>query len=116
MKKISDLITIINGEHANINIDNAIYDIEAINAACYSFTDNYHILVTCNDDTSCTVIFELKNKVSNKDIALDIKDFINNVIDHQVRLQLDRANGKLRDLIVRHAFSPIDLKKEVESL
>jgi len=116
MKTISELISVIDAEHANIIIDSSLYDIEAINAACYAFTSNYHILVTRMDGTAVTVIFELKNKVSRKNIPEDIKDFVNTVIDHQVRLQLDRTNGKIRDLIVKHVFSPLDLKKEVESL
>jgi His-Xaa-Ser system protein HxsD len=115
MKTISGFISVIDINRANIIIDSSLYDMEAINAACYAFTNNYHILVTRKDGTFVTVIFELKNKVSRRNIPEDIKDFINTVIDHQVRLQLDRANGKIRDLIVKHAFSPIDLKKEIES-
>jgi His-Xaa-Ser system protein HxsD len=116
METISGLISVIDTNHANIIIDSSIYDMEAINAACYAFTNNYHILVTPKDSTSVTVIFELKDKISQRNISEDIKDFINTVIDHQVRLQLDRANGKIRDMIVQHAFSPIDLQKETESL
>jgi His-Xaa-Ser system protein HxsD len=116
METISELIRIIDRDHANIIIDTSLYDIEAINAACYAFTNNYHIIITRKDDTSVTVIFELKDKISQRNIPEDIKDFVNTVIDQQVRLQLDRANGKIRDLIVKHAFSPLDLKKEIKSL
>lgn len=116
METISELISVTDTNQANIIIDSSLYDMEAINAACYAFTDNYHILVTRKNDTSVTVIFELKNKVSQRNIPEDIKDFVNTVIDHQVRLQLDKSNGKIRDLIVQHAFSPLDLKKEIESL
>ena len=116
VKTISELISISDNDRANIIIDSSLYDIEAINAACYAFTSDYHILATRKDGTSVNVIFELKNKVSKRNITEDIKDFVNTVIDHQVRLQLDRANGKIRDLIVKHAFSPLDLKKEIESL
>lgn len=115
METISGLISVIDTNHANIIIDSSIYDMAAINAACYAFTNNYDILVTTKDSTSVTVIFELKDKISQRNIPEDIKDFVNTVIDHQVRLQLDRANGKIRELIVKHAFSPLDLKKEIES-
>jgi His-Xaa-Ser system protein HxsD len=116
METISGLINVIDLDHANIIIDSSLYKIEAINAASYAFTSNYHILATRKDDTSVTVIFELKNKASRRNISEDIKEFINTIIDHQVRLQLDRANGKIRDLIVAHAFSPLDLNKEVKTL
>lgn len=116
MESISGLISVIDADHANVIIDSSLYELEAINAASYAFTSNYHILATRKSDTSVTVIFELKNKVSKRNITEDIKEFVNAVIDHQVRLQLDRANGKIRDLIVAHAFSPLDLHKEAKSL
>lgn len=115
METVSGLISVIDSDHANIIIDTSLYELEAINAASYAFTSNYHILVTHKNGTSVTVIFELKNKASRRDVPEDIKEFINTVIDHQVRLQLDRANGKIRDLIVAHAFSPLDLHKETNS-
>lgn len=116
METISEFISVIGPDQANIIIDSSLYDLEAIHAASYAFTNTYHILATCKSGTSVTVIFELKNKTSRRDIPEDIKEFVNTVIDHQVRLQLDRANGKIRDLIVAHAFSPLDLKKEIKSL
>lgn len=116
METISGFITVIDSDHANIIIDSSLYDMEAINAASYAFTSNYYILVTRKGDTSVNVIFELKNKAFRRDISEDIKEFVNTVIDHQIRLQLDRANGKIRDLIVAHAFSPLDLHKETKSL
>ncbi len=116
METISGFISVIDPDHANVMIDSSVYELEAINAASYAFTGNYHILATRKDNTSVTVILELKNKAAERDISEDIKEFVNAVIDHQVRLQLDRANGKIRDLIVAHAFSPLDLHKEVKSL
>ncbi|KQC08079.1 MAG: hypothetical protein APR62_05460 [Smithella sp. SDB] len=116
MKTISDSISITNANTANIIINTSLYDIEAINSACYAFTSNYHILVNRVNDTTVKVIFELKNKSSRRNISEDIKDFLNSVIDYQVRLRLEQTNSKIRDLIVKHAFSPIDLKKEIESL
>ncbi len=116
MKTISGFISVVDPDRANIIIDTSLYDRDAINAASYAFTNNYHILVSRKDNASVTVIFELKNKTSPREISEDIKDFVNTVIDHQVRLQLDRVNGKIRDLIVAHAFSPFDLKKELKSL
>ena len=116
METISDFIKVIDPTRANINIDSSLYDLEAINAATYAFTGNYHIIATRKEGTSVTVTFELKNKTCGRDVSEDIKEFVNVVIDHQVRLQLDRANGKIRDLIVTHAFSPLDLHTEVENL
>ena len=115
MKNISDFISVIGSSQANITINISLYSIEAIHAAIYSFTGNYHVLITPNADNSVTVIFEAKEKKA-VEVIDDLKKFADALIDHQVRLQLDKANGRIRDLIVAHAFSPLDLNKELESL
>jgi His-Xaa-Ser system protein HxsD len=114
MQAISDFICDSDAGRVNITVKTSVYSLEAIHAATYKYTGSYHVLITPNADDSVTVIFEAKDKA--KDISGDIKDFANALIDHQVRLQLDKTNGKIRDLIVTHAFSPLDLKKEIKSL
>ena len=114
MQAISDLICDFGSGRGNITVNTSIYCLEAIQAATYQFTGSYHILITPNVDNSVTVIFEAKDKAS--DVSEDLKDFANALIDHQVRHQLDKINGRIRDLIVAHAFSPLDLQKEANSL
>ncbi len=114
MQAISDFIYDSGSGRVNITVNTSIYSLEAIHATTYQFTGSYHILVTPNADNSVTVIFEAKDKA--RDISEDLKDFANSLIDHQVRQQLDKTNGKIRDLIVTHAFSPLDLNKEIKSL
>jgi len=114
MQAISDFISDSGSGRCSITVSTSIYSLEAIHAAIYKYTDSYHVLITPNTDDSVTVIFEAKDKA--KDINEELKDFANSLIDHQVRLQLDKTNGKIRDLIVAHAFSPLDLKKETEFL
>jgi His-Xaa-Ser system protein HxsD len=114
MQAISDLICDFGPGRANITVDTNIYNLEAIHAATYEFTDSYHILITPNADNLVTVMFEAKDKA--KDVSEDLKDFANALIDHQVRHRLNKINGRIRDLIVAHAFSPLDLHKETNSL
>ena len=114
MKAIADVISDAGSGRANITINTSIYAIDAVHAASYSFIDRYHVLVTQDDGDSVTVVFEAKD--TGRDITTDLKEFTNALLDHQIRLQLDRANGKIRDMIVAHAFSPLDLQKGVESL
>ena len=114
MKTISDYICDSDAGRANITVNISIYDKDAIHSATYPFTANYHVLITPNADDSVIVIFEAKD--TDRNISEDLKDFANALIDHQVRLNLDQANGKIRDLIVAHAFSPLDLQAGVKSL
>jgi His-Xaa-Ser system protein HxsD len=114
MKAISDFICNSDAGRANITVNTTIYDLAAIRAATYPFIANYHVLITPNAGSSVTVVFEAKD--TGRDITTELKEFTNALLDYQVRLQLDRANGKIRDLIVAHAFSPLNLQKEEESL
>ncbi|MCX5831346.1 MAG: His-Xaa-Ser system protein HxsD [Deltaproteobacteria bacterium] len=114
MQTISDFICDSGSGRGNITVSTSVYNLEVIRSASYQFTGSYHVLITPNTDNSVTVIFEAKDKA--KDVSEDLKDFVNTLIDHQVRLQLDKADGKIRDLIVAHAFSPLDLNKEIGSL
>ena len=114
MQAISDFIFDSGSERSNITINTSIYSLEAIYAATYQFTGSYHILIAPNPDSTVTIVFEAKNNTGHT--SEDLKDFANSLIDHQVRLQLDKTNGKIRDLIVAHAFSPIDLNAEIKSL
>jgi His-Xaa-Ser system protein HxsD len=114
MRAISDSICDSGSGRGNITVSTSIYSLDAIHAATYQFTGIYHVLITPNADTSVTVIFEAKENARN--IAEDLKDFADALIDHQVRVQLDKTNGKIRDVIVTHAFSPLDLNKELKSL
>lgn len=115
MQTISDFIYDLDSERGNIVINTSIYNIEAIHAATYQFLAWYHILINPGSaGNSVTVIFEARTK--NIDIKEDIKDFVNALVDHQIRYQLDKNNGKIRELIVAHAFSPLDINKEANSL
>ena len=114
MKAISDFISDSSSGRSSITLNTGIYSLEAIHAATYQFTGSYHVLISSNADSSVTVIFEAKDKV--RDVSEGLKDFANSLIDHQVRMQLDKTNGNIRDLIVAHAFSPLDLNKEIKSL
>jgi len=115
MQKLSDYFCDLSKGRANIILDKTLYDPVAINAAAYPFTGAYHVLVTPGDELNCVVVI-FEAKVDGRDINADLKDYCNSLLDHQVRFQLDACNGKIRDLIVAHAFSPLDLHKEVNSL
>ncbi len=114
MQAISDFICQSDSRRSNITVNTSVYSLEAIHAATYKYSGSYHILITPSTDATVIIIFEAKDRAM--DISEDMKDFANSLIDHQVRLQLDKSNGKIRDLIVAHAFSPLDLKKETKAL
>jgi His-Xaa-Ser system protein HxsD len=48
--------------------------------------------------------------VSISDAEAASYGFINEVLDQQVRINNDRENGHIKDVIVEHAFSPVKKK------
>ena len=44
------------------------------------------------------------------------EDFCNEVLDQQVRLDLEKRYGNIRELVIRHAFAPIEsLKAKIKN-
>lgn len=83
-----------------------MYQKEAIFQAAYKFTDVCYIVIEPADYKHVGVYFQLKPDAGG-DLEVISLDFCNEVLDQQVRLDLERSYGTLRDLIVRQAFSPI---------
>lgn len=87
-----------------------IYQKEAITLASYKFIDKCYVLIEPVDESIIRVCVESKEgAVSDlKSIALD---FCNEVLDQQVRIQLEQSYGPIREKIVEQAFSPIAKSK-----
>ena len=84
------------------------FEREAVFAAVARFTDEHYVGVQPHDDNSFEV--SISPKSDNTDSSNAIKMFCNELIEQQVRLDLQNRFGKLRDIIVAQAFSP--LKKQ----
>jgi His-Xaa-Ser system protein HxsD len=77
-------------------VNSGVYNLEAIDAATYQFTDSYLILTTPGTDNS--VRLSSRRKVRARDVNEDLRDFANALVDHQARYQLDKANDRIRGL------------------
>lgn len=89
-----------------------IYDKEAIMSASYRYIDRYAVLVDLIND-KYQIQFTHKGPANKESMHSDLLAFQNDVLDEQLRNVLGQKTGSIRELIVRHAFSPIDLKKEL---
>jgi len=106
-KDVKEIIKQIENNNILLEIDNTIYDVKAILKAAYKFTDKCHIH---NENLSAGVIgvyFELKNDI---DTSLEqiVSEFRNELIDQQIRVNIEKEYGKIRDELVRRAFSPVE--------
>ena len=88
-------------------LDKNIYHKKAIIAETYRFAGDCYISVNSISDVSLGVYFTPKEGCTAllEKIGLE---FCNELIDQQLRLDTESCYGHIRDLIVEHAFSPID--------
>lgn len=94
-----------------IRIDLRLYSKEALLAVMYNFSGQYDISQRiCDDDSNYIEV-----SLSPKDLspANDINEtnlsaeFERRLIDQQLRLNINKEFGHIRDLIVEEAFKPV---------
>lgn len=91
-----------------VAVDATIYAKEAIVAACYKFTDTFYVFQNIDtvNDKNVEVIAETKDGHSIQEDV--VKRFCNELIDQQVRYDMNQQFGHIRDLIVEEAFKPVN--------
>jgi len=96
-------------------VSKALYEKEAIFAATYALSGLCLNRIEPEPEGYVTVILEPID--SSEEVDLDGLEhrFLTEIVDQQLRLDLERRYGGLRQLIVQHAFSPLShLKQEVK--
>ncbi|MGJ3522068.1 His-Xaa-Ser system protein HxsD [Nitratidesulfovibrio sp. D1] len=79
---------------------------EPVFVAAAKFTERYYVGIQPHGDDSFEVY--LRSKDDDGDVSSAIKIFCNELIEQQVRHDLQNRFGKLREIIVAHAFSPLE--------
>ncbi len=82
------------------------FEREPVFAAAAKFTDRYYVGIQPHGDANFAISIHPKDDVS--DGSSVIKIFCNELIEQQVRHDLQNRFGKLREMIVAQAFSPIE--------
>lgn len=91
-----------------LRLSKKFYEREAVFLAAYKFTNKCAVLIEPIENDYVGVFFETKAGCTSKDLKLICTNFCNEVLDQQVRLDLEKRFGDLRKLIVQHAFQPIE--------
>lgn len=99
--------TVAKEDSIQIHLHNSFFQAEAIKNAAFSFTNSCYIFIKPYDMHENLVRFELKVGVA-ENLESIVKEFCNAVLDHQVRLDLEKMNYKIRNLIVEQAFRPVE--------
>jgi His-Xaa-Ser system protein HxsD len=92
-----------------IKASREIYKKQAILATAYHFSAQAEFFVDVTDDDF--YVHLISDDSSAEVIA---REFCSELIDQQLRIEINNRCGNIRDLIVRHAFAPIEnLNEEI---
>ena len=112
---MKDIITKIEVNKLLIKLSKKLYQRDAVFAAAYKLTDRCTILIEPLEDSYVGVYFESKENQSEAELEKIAKEYCNEVLDQQVRLDVEARAGNIREVIVQHAFSPLkDIKNAVK--
>lgn len=101
---------LVDGGCLSLRLSQQVYEKEAVVAAAYRFTAEFEIDIAPTDDGWLEVRLQPKAHKDERELRMIGDEFRNEVLDHQVRLDLVRRYGSLRDMIVDHAFAPLKSK------
>lgn len=104
MVEIDFPVSNIDGSRFQVVADMSLYAKEAIVAALYKYTDRFYIHQQ-PEGNAVKIVFESKDGGDLSDTI--IKQFCNDLIDQQVRYNMNQQFGHIRDLIVEEAFKPV---------
>lgn len=100
-----------------VTLSKAIYEKEAVFAAAYALSGLCRNRVEPAQAGFVKVTLEFLDPCPDADRVKIENKFMNELIDQQLRLDLEKRYGAIRRLIVQQAFAPLDdLKAEVKRI
>lgn len=91
-----------------LEVDTAIYSLEALFRVCYAFTDRcYLFLEPATKDPS--IVVRITGKKPDFDLDTVVGEFSNALIDERVRRDIATETMSIRELIIAQAFAEVDI-------
>lgn len=110
MVKIQFPVVELDNNKFQVIVDLALYSKDVITAAIYKFSHLFYIHQQTDKSNPDLVIVVFESKDDNA-ISVDIpKQFCNELIDQQLRHDVNAQFGSIRDMIVEEAFKPVNSK------
>jgi His-Xaa-Ser system protein HxsD len=118
MDSMKNIFTKIEDGKVLVSLPVELYEKAAIMSAAHEMTDSFAVLVEPLDNKNIGVYFQPKTGIQIDENILNTAalDFCNKVLDQQLRLDIEKRYGNIRDMIVKQAFTPVsfsDLSKEM---
>ncbi|MBW8039509.1 MAG: His-Xaa-Ser system protein HxsD [Planctomycetes bacterium] len=109
----SNNIEYMNDGSINLNLDVKLYSRDAILNTTYRFTHKCYINLQKYEEKTALIVFSQKNE-NNRDIELLVKEFLNELIDQQLRVDINNETKDIRKMIISEAFAPLENINESE--
>jgi His-Xaa-Ser system protein HxsD len=97
-----------------LDVDKSIYSLQAIKNASYDYSDKAWIKIDTMSNSRILVSLIAKNENISKETF--INEFLNHVLDHQVRLDVSKETRVICEMIVAQAFEPCDNLDEIVTI
>ncbi len=94
--------------HYRVELSPAFYEREAVFAACQRLNDVFFIKIAPLGAQSCEILLQCKEGREGEDHGKLAHELLNDIIEEQVRLDLAKRTGALREILYRHAFLPLE--------
>lgn len=100
-----------NEKELSIELDGNIYSIQAAKNAAYDYTGRAWIHLETKENN--VIVISIKPKNPEDSFSTLKSDFMNHVLDHQVRIDVGREFKTIREMIVAQAFEPCENLDEI---
>lgn len=90
-----------------VKLKKEFYEKDAVMMAANRFSDKCYIKIDALENSYVGVWFKLKYEVNPELVQKMLEQFCNEALDIQIRLDLERRFGNLREIIYQKAFSPV---------
>ena len=87
-----------------IELDTKVYPLEAIYGASYVFIDRAYVFLDSKKANKVEVFLKSKEKVSKKQLEDLSGEFLNELLNYTLRINLSKTNKKIREYIVEQAL------------
>ena len=95
----------------DISVDQRLYSKDALLSVLYEYSGEYEVEQLIDENNDNIILVSLTPKVVDKQVAESANviraSFIRSLIDQQLRININKEFGHIRDLIVEEAFKPI---------
>lgn len=94
----------------SIKLPKEFYEKESIMQALHEYSNKFRSTMEPIEERHVLVLLIPKEEQENENLDLTAKDFINVVMDFQIKRDLEREYSHIRDRIVDYAYSAVKKK------